>query len=155
MSQLEKDWLLRVETVLSKLLYVAKAEDVKEIFEELKEVINELDKDKKEKFYSYLKSLLIGSGSSAKEATETVQEFEEEGEGEGTIKILEKERKKGKLEGRLEEKRNDIYEILEARFGNVPEDIKEVVEKISDLKKLSELLKKVFLLRILMSLENT
>jgi len=53
-------------------------------------VINELDKDKKEKFYSYLKSL---------------------------------------LKGRLEEKRNDIYEILEVRFGNVPEDIKEVVEK--------------------------
>ena len=54
------------------------------------------------------------------------------------IKILEKER----LEGRLEEKRNDIYEILEARFGDVPEDIKEAIEKISDLKKLSLIVRK-------------
>jgi len=58
------------------------------------------------------------------------------------IKILEKERKEGRLEGRLEEKRNDIYEILEARFGDVPEDIKEAIEKISDLKKLSLIVRK-------------
>ncbi|MCD6450149.1 MAG: hypothetical protein J7L34_06565 [Thermotogaceae bacterium] len=54
-----------METILSKLLYTVKADDIKEIFEELKKAINELDKDKKEKFYSYLKSLLIGSGSRA------------------------------------------------------------------------------------------
>ncbi len=42
----------------------------------------------------------------------------------------------GRIKGRLEEKINDILEILEARFGDVPEDAKEVVEKINDLKKL-------------------
>ena len=110
-------------------------------------MINELDKDKKEKFYSYLKSLLIGSGLTPKEAQQVVDEMEEEeGEGEGMIKILEKEWKRGKIEGRLEgaveRARNDIYEILEARFGNVPEDIKEAIGKITNLKKLSELHKK-------------
>ena len=45
-------------------------------------------------------------------------------------------------EGKLEAKRQDIYKILEARFCDVPEDIKEAVEKITDLKKLSELHKK-------------
>ena len=54
------------------------------------------------------------------------------------IKILEKER----LEGAVERARNDIYEILEARFGDVPEDIKEAIGKISDLKKLSLLVRK-------------
>ena len=54
------------------------------------------------------------------------------------IKILEKER----LEGRLEEKRNDIYEILEARFGDVPGDIKEAIGKITNLKKLSLIVRK-------------
>ena len=58
------------------------------------------------------------------------------------IKILEKEWKRGKKEGRLEglleAKRDAIYEILEARFGDVPEDIKEAIGKITDLKKLSE-----------------
>ena len=96
LSQLDKDWLLKVETILSKLLYMVKAEDMKEIFKELKAEVDKLDKDKREKFYSYLKSLLIGSGLSVKEATETVQELEEEGEGRGMIKILEKERKEGK-----------------------------------------------------------
>ena len=62
------------------------------------------------------------------------------------IKILEKEWKRGKIEGRLEglleAKRNDIYEFLEARFGDVPEDIKEAIGKISDLKKLSLIVRK-------------
>ena len=64
---------------MSKLLYVAKAEDVKEIFEELKEVINELDKEKKEKFYSYLKSLLIGSGLSAKKLQKPCRSLRKKG----------------------------------------------------------------------------
>jgi len=55
---------------------------------------------------------------------------------------LEEGRIKGRLEGAIERARNDILEILEARFGDVPEDIKEAVEKITDLKKLSELHKK-------------
>jgi len=58
------------------------------------------------------------------------------------IKILEKERKEGRLEGAIERARNDILEILEARFGDVPEDIKEAVEKITDLKKLSSIVRK-------------
>ena len=45
-------------------------------------------------------------------------------------------------EGKFEAKREDIYEILEERFGKVPEDIKETVEKISDTKKLSILHRK-------------
>jgi len=80
LSQLDKKWLLKVKTILSKLLYVVKAEEIEEIFKELKEAINELDKDKKEKFYSYLKSLLIGSGLTPKEAQQVVDEMEEEGE---------------------------------------------------------------------------
>ena len=96
LSQLDKNWLLKVKTILSKLLYVVKAEDVEEIFKELKAEVDKLDKDKREKFYSYLKSLLIEGGLSVKEATETVQELEEEGEGKGMIKILEKEWKRGK-----------------------------------------------------------
>ena len=42
----------------------------------------------------------------------------------------------------LEAKRQDIYEILEERFGKVPEDIKETVGKITNPKKLSLLLRK-------------
>jgi len=62
------------------------------------------------------------------------------------IRLLSKERKAGRIEGRieglLEAKRQDIYEILEERFGKVPEDIKETVGKIADTKKLSLLLRK-------------
>jgi len=54
------------------------------------------------------------------------------------IKILEKER----LEGAVESARNDILEILEARFDDVPKDIKEAIGKISDLKKLSLIVRK-------------
>ena len=55
---------------------------------------------------------------------------------------MRRKEKKERLEGHLEEKRNDILEILEARFGDVPEDIKKAIEKITDLRKLSELHKK-------------
>ncbi len=47
LSQLDKDWLLKVKTILSKLLYVVKVEDIEEIFKELKAEVDELDKDKK------------------------------------------------------------------------------------------------------------
>ena len=153
LSTLDKRWLLKVKTVLSKLLYAAWIEDIREIFKELKRAIDELNEGNRKLFYSYLKTLLIGSGCSASEAEEAVRSVEEE-EGESMIRLLSKERKAGRIEGRkegrkegrieglLEAKRQDIYEILEERFGKVPEDIKETVEKISDTKKLSILHRK-------------
>jgi len=57
-------------------------------------------------------------------------------------KLLGSTLEEGRIKGAVERARNDILEILEARFGSVPEDIKEAVEKITDLKKLSLIVRK-------------
>ena len=66
--------------------------------------------------------------------TKLLGSAKEEGRKEG--------REEGRKEGLLEAKRQDIYEILEERFGEVPEDIKEAVEKVTDVKVLSFLHRK-------------
>ncbi len=54
------------------------------------------------------------------------------------IKLLKKERTKGEVE----RARKDILEILEERFGKVPEDVKKSIRRVNDLKKLSLLHRK-------------
>jgi len=59
---------------------------------------------------------------------------------------VEDREKEGRLEGRfeglLEAKRDAVYEILKARFGDVLKGIKEAVEKVSDFKRLSLIVRK-------------
>ncbi len=138
LNKLDKRWLLELRTALSKLLYYMTAEDMKEIVKLFDLAMKQLFKEKYELFKRSLKTLMIGNGLSVKEADETVEELSSRKEEREMIRILEKARKEGLING----KREDIYEILEERFGNVPEDIKEAVEKIKSLKKLSLLHRK-------------
>ncbi len=54
-------------------------EDTKEIFKELKDALEMLDDEMRERFYSYLKALLVGSGYSVIEVEEAVKSMEEKG----------------------------------------------------------------------------
>ena len=56
----------------------------------------------------------------------------------GTLQMLVEEgRKEGEKEGRKEGKRDAVIEILEERFGSVPEEIREAVQSIDNLSQLS------------------
>ncbi|MCF7669984.1 MAG: transposase, partial [Verrucomicrobia bacterium] len=52
----------------------------------------------------------------------------------------------GLLEGRLEALRADIAEVLEARFGGVPGEMKAKVDAIADEQELRRLLRKAAML---------
>ena len=86
-----------------------------------------------------IKQIIEASKDLSKEELEELEVFVSNMEVEGMFtKLLGSTLKEGKLEA----KREDIYEILEERFGKVPEDIKETVGKITNPKKLSLLLRK-------------
>ena len=140
LSQIEKEWLLRVKGILSKLLYTLKIngkeeEAIKEL-EDLIEAIKELKGREVEKFFDMMKVLLIGEGVSVEKVEEIVEELRK-GEVKGMIWAFEEARTAGAIEAKIE----DILNIIEVRFGNVQEDIKEKVEEIKDLEKLDELFK--------------
>lgn len=48
-------------------------------------------------------------------------------------------RKEGRQEGRLQTLREDILDILEARFGEVPGEVREKIETLSDEARLKSL----------------
>ena len=51
----------------------------------------------------------------------------------------------GEIKGETRKGQEDILEVLQVRFGSVPETLQQRVKAIPDLKKLSELLKKAIL----------
>ncbi|MCD6462680.1 MAG: hypothetical protein J7L52_03145, partial [Thermotogae bacterium] len=90
-----------------------------------------------------IKQIIEASKDLSEEELEELEGFVSNMEVEGMFtKLLGSAKEEGRIEGLLEAKRQDIYEILEERFGEVPEDIKETVEKIADTKKLSLLHRK-------------
>ena len=152
--KLDDDWLLHSDTALSRLIYLSKAD--KEKFErnkdEFYESMQELDGSGITAVLDMTKQIIVNSRRLGEEELEEIEGMVKEKEVGGMLSrflgsTLEEGRIKGRLEGRLEEKRNDILEILEARFGDVPEDIKEAIGKISDLKKLSILVRKSAVVR--------
>jgi predicted transposase/invertase (TIGR01784 family) len=52
---------------------------------------------------------------------------------------------KGKLEGRLEAQRKDIFKLIQLRFGNIPESLESFINKCEDTDKLDEIFTKVAL----------
>ena len=152
LSSLDQGWLKEVERILSRVLFFMNIrKDM--VPEELEEFVKILNRSPcAEKIRRYLTSMLVAEGLAASEAEEVVRSLVE-GEVEGMIRMLREARvegrKEGRIEGAIESKREDILEILEERFGQVPKDIEEAIEKIDDSKRLSYLLRKSVVVKAL------
>ncbi|MFM8766191.1 MAG: Rpn family recombination-promoting nuclease/putative transposase [Spartobacteria bacterium] len=99
-------------------------------FEMLMRYILDRDLDKPA-FHERLKSL--NNPKLSKNAMSLAEQFRQEGIEEG--------HQKGRHEGLIFSKQQDILEALEIRFERVPEGLREVIESISDANKLSHLLR--------------
>ena len=144
-NELEKDWLMDFESVLSKILVIdgVRKEQIRDMIKELSENVKKLPEDKRKKLIELLHVMMIG----AEAAEEGEKELEEMEEVEGMFSRLVKELKKeGRIEGRLEGKMEAIVEAtidaLEERFGYVPEDVKDKLSEVKDIKKLKILFRK-------------
>ena len=135
-AELDREWLLEWDTALSKLLYASVVD--KEEFEKERERFDRSVRKLKESKIAVIIDLIRQVIEATKDVSE--EELEELEELEGFVSNMEVEgmftkllgsakeegrkegRKEGKIEGLLEAKRQDIYEILEERFGKVPKD---------------------------------
>ncbi len=143
--KLDDDWLLHSDAALSRLIYLSKVD--KEKFDRNKDEfyksMQELDSNGITAVLDMIKQIIVNSRRLGKDELEEIEGMVKEKEVGGMLsRLLGSTLEEGRIKGAVERARNDIYEILEARFGDVLEDIKEAVEKITDLKKLSELHKK-------------
>jgi len=143
--KLDDDWLLHSDAALSRLIYLSKVD--KEKFErnkdEFYESMQELDSSGITAVLDMIRQIIVSSRRLGEEELEEIEGMVKEKEVGGMLsRLLGSTLEEGRIKGAVERSRNDIYEILEARFGDVPEDIKEAVERITDLKKLSLIVRK-------------
>jgi predicted transposase YdaD len=72
-------------------------------------------------------------------AEQLLQEGLVKGRVEGRVEGLVKGRVEGRVEGLVEQGRESVIEVLSARFGELPEGLREAISVISDPQKLRNL----------------
>jgi len=149
LSKLEDEWLLESDTPLSKLICVSKWD--KGEFEKNKDrffvSVKSLDEEGFYEISEVIKQLIMNSRHLDEEELEEIEEMIKEKEVEGMFaRLLTSTYKEGKengmQEGEMKAGKAFIYDILETKFGEAPEDIKEAIEDIDDLERLRFLVKK-------------
>ena len=124
-GELNRGWLMDFEEALSKVLLID-GTDAGQIRGVLAERVEKLPEGKRAKLIELLRTILVGAGV----AEEGDEELLKVGEVDGMLSRLVKSlREEGKKEGRMEAVVEDIIDVLEERFGEVPEGIKEELLK--------------------------
>jgi len=137
MNELDRKWLMDFEGVLAKLLVIdgVRKEEIRQVTKELSERVKELPQDKRSKLLELLHVMMVGAGV----VEEGDKELLEAEEVEGMLSRLVKELRE---EGRIEAVAEATIDVLEERFGDVPDDVKEKLAEVNDLKKLKALFRK-------------
>lgn len=132
-GRIEWEKYLKEGNIMSMVLMLdgANSEKVREVLKYIKEHVKDIGEGELQRLIDNIRYMLIAHGMLG-EVKEELKEFEEV---EGVLNILLHDVKQEGL-------KEAIFDVLEERFGKVPKDIKERVEKINDISTLKNLLRK-------------
>lgn len=157
-NEFSKDFLLKAGNIVSTLFLTETSFDIeliKNAFEELFDKEN--DKQAMSIFFNWYEQLSNNSKLDSNQFNEIAKVYSEKNEVKSMLvtalqKQKESFREEGRAEGRLEGKlegelnKSRVYSLkmLEKKFKSIPSDIKENIEKCTDISKLDSIVENIF-----------